>query len=334
MHACTGSVLGSGRGRPASPRPSTSDPYSVPIAVDGCAMACARRSLDARGLTPLSVTLEELGVSPSEPIGPEGIATVRAEIAERLKSRRPPRNGASRPARSATGPRVTGSTRHGHSIDDYLHAIHLLTSPVAACGSLVADWPTASARVARSLSVTRATAGEALARLEAAGLIARGPAKQVLLTDEGRAAAEAVIHRHRLVERFLIDRLGCTPAESYALALDVRDALPPAIVERLELLSAEDARCPHGWPLDPTRDRDFAAALVAASTLPPGSNGRVAALVEHDADVLARLFAHGAEPGATIEVTARAPGGTTVVLAGEAQLFKPDEAAALLVALG
>jgi Mn-dependent DtxR family transcriptional regulator/uncharacterized metal-binding protein len=334
VHACTGSASAA---QVADAAASTLEAElghpddDIVVAIDGCSVACARRSLEARGLAPLSVTLEELGVPADEPIDPGRLDAVLAEATERLKTQAAANQRRARLKRASVRPRVTGSTRQGHSVEDYLHVIHLLTSPVAACGAVVADWPTASARVAQSLSVTRATAGEALARLETAGLIMRGPAKEVLLTEAGRVAAEDAIHRHRLVERFLVDQLGCTPAESFALALDVRDGLPEAIVERLERRAPSDARCPHGWPLDPSRDRELAATLVAVSTLPPGAKSVVVALVEHDADVLARLFAHGAAPGTELEVVEQEPAGTTVAIDGNVRLLEADEAAALLV---
>src|ERR671929_640292 len=96
----------------------------------------------------------------------------------------------------------------GHSVDDYLETIYFLAFPTGeytpqAGGSL----PLAS-RVAEMLGVSRASAGEMLKRLEGEGLIERGEQKEALLTDTGRIRAEAMVRRHRIIERFLTDFLG------------------------------------------------------------------------------------------------------------------------------
>ena len=168
---------------------------------------------------------------------------------------------------------------------------------------MIADAPTVAAHVAAALSVTRASAGEMLGRLEAAGLVARGPAKEVLLTAGRARAAERIVHRHRLVERFLVDVLQYSPPESFRLALEIRDAFPRSS-PNASRADAPGGPCPHGWPVDPSRDREFAAGLVALSTLPAGAEATVAALIEHDADVLERLYERGLTPGTSLVVAA------------------------------
>lgn len=301
------------------------------VAIDGCSSACTRRTLEARGLKPLAISLDQFGVLPDEDIRRRDLAPLRANVLERLEAcatvsvRQPRRRGTSAAAR------VRGSTKLAHSGDDYLYAVHLLTSPVANCGAVIADTPTVAAHVAGALSVTRATAGEMLTRLEAKGLLTRGPAKEILLTAAGRAAAEHVVHRHRLVERFLVDILDYSPAESYGLALETRDAFPDIVTERLATLTARSAHCPHGWPVDPASDQDFAADLVALSTLPGGARATVAAMIEHDPALLERLFAHGLAPGASLAVIACSD-VVEIDVDGTPHLLDHEEAAAILVA--
>ena len=60
------------------------------------------------------------------------------------------------------------SKPHGHSIDDYLEAIHLLVSPIGAHERAKAPAAIA-ARVAEALGVSRTAVGEMLKRLDGRG---------------------------------------------------------------------------------------------------------------------------------------------------------------------
>src|SRR4249920_2561111 len=75
--------------------------------------------------------------------------------------------------------------------------------------------PTAPARIADQLGVSRASVGAMLERLEAQGLVARGEKKEALLTPDGRATAMRIVRRHRLVERLLTDMMGYSGAEAH-----------------------------------------------------------------------------------------------------------------------
>src|SRR3989304_1428118 len=49
--------------------------------------------------------------------------------------------------------------RRVHTADDYLQAIHLLSSPVVDCGAVLEDVPALAAHVSRVLGVSRRRAG-------------------------------------------------------------------------------------------------------------------------------------------------------------------------------
>src|SRR3954464_1674843 len=98
------------------------------------------------------------------------------------------------------------SKPHGHSVDDYLEAIHLLVSPIGVYEPTKAPAAIA-ARVAEALGVSRPAVGEMLKRLTAGGLRERGGGRGLLLPPAGTALAEKVARRNRIVERFLTDFL-------------------------------------------------------------------------------------------------------------------------------
>src|SRR6478609_7776759 len=97
------------------------------------------------------------------------------------------------------------SRPHGHSIDDYLEAIHTLVSPIGVYEPAKAPAAIA-ARVAEALGVSRTAVG---------GLLERGTGRELVLTPAGTARAEHVVRRNRIVERFLTDFLGYDTAEAH-----------------------------------------------------------------------------------------------------------------------
>src|SRR5258708_38812676 len=98
----------------------------------------------------------------------------------------------------------------GHSVDEYLETIYFLAFPIGEYMPRGSGSPPLASRVAEMLHVSRASAGEMLKRLEAAGLIERGARQEALLTRPGRDRAERVVRKHRLIERLLTDFMGYT----------------------------------------------------------------------------------------------------------------------------
>lgn len=301
------------------------------IAVDGCADACASRSLGARGIRATSIGLHELAAGPADALGEAGREELLREVVERLRQAAETGSVVRAPQRRPAGPDAAETReKRPHTPDDYLYAIRTLTSPLVDCGTVVADLPTLAAHVARLLSVSRPTAGAMLDRLESDGLIERGPGREVLLTDAGRRGADRLVRRHRVVERLLTDVLGYAVAECHGLALQVRGEFDEEMIERLaEQLSPPD-RCPHGWPLDPALEPEQFADVVALSALPPGA-AAVVAFVEDDADAVSQLVRLGLTPGVEIELVEATPGAAIVAVDGVRQLVDEAYVASLLV---
>jgi DtxR family Mn-dependent transcriptional regulator len=191
----------------------------------------------------------------------------------------------------------------GHSIDTYLETIYFLAFPVGEYGPVVKDSPALAARVADMLGVSRASAGEMLKRLETDGLVERGERKQVLLTASGRKAAERVIRRHRLIERFLTDFLGYTAGEAHEQADDIADTFSDDMIERMSAQLGHPERCPHGWPIDPAMEQAENRDLSALADLEPGAKGTIVRLAEHDGPLLHWFYDEGLVPGTDVEVT-------------------------------
>lgn len=217
----------------------------------------------------------------------------------------------------------------GHSLDSYLETIYFLAFPVGEYGPVVRDSPALAARVAEMLDVSRPTAGEMLKRLEAAGLIERGGRKEALLTPKGRAAAERVVRRHRLIERFLTDFMGYTPAESHEQADRLADTFSEEMIERMAVRLGAPERCPHGWPIDTSVERVENKELVALPDLAPGARATIVRLAEHDGELLRWFYEQGLAPGTEVELRSAEPAaGQLTVRLDEGERAISEKAAA------
>src|SRR3954447_22631308 len=138
-----------------------------------------------------------------------------------------------------------------HSIDEYLETIYFLAFSIGEYTPRGAGSPPLASRVAEMLRVSRASAGEMLKRLERQGLIERGEGQEALLTKTGRARAERVVRKHRIIERLLTDFMGYTAYEAHERADELGDTFDDEMVERIDDRLGHPERCPHGWPVDP-----------------------------------------------------------------------------------
>jgi len=220
-----------------------------------------------------------------------------------------------------------------HSVDDYLETIYFLAFPIGEYRPLSSGEPTLAARVAEMLGVSRASAGEMLKRLEGEGLVERGERKEAILTAKGRRRAEQVVRRHRLIERFLTDFLGYTPAESHVHADELGGTFTDEMIERIADRLGHPDRCPHGWPVDTEFEQAENRELAPLSDLEAGERATIVRLAEHDGDLLHWFYDQGLVPGQELEVreTEPAAGQLTVRLNGSEQAIGEKAAAGLFV---
>jgi Mn-dependent DtxR family transcriptional regulator len=222
---------------------------------------------------------------------------------------------------------------HGHSVDEYLETIYFLAFPIGEYGPVVRDSPALAARVAEMLGVSAPSASEMLKRMEGEGLIARGHRKEALLTVKGRAAAERVVRRHRLVERLLTDFMGYTPAESHEHADALGEVMTDDMVERISHRLGDPERCPHGWPVDPSVEQAENRELVPLVELAPPCEATIVRLAEHDGELLRWFYDQGLVPGTRVvlERVEAAADQLTVRVDGEDRALSGRAAAGLFV---
>lgn len=195
------------------------------------------------------------------------------------------------------------STAHSHTADEYLMTIWLLAYPVGEyVPSRRGPRPTAAARIADQLGVSRASAGEMLKRLEGEGMVARGEKKEAILTEKGRIAAMRIVRRHRLVERLLTDVMGYDGAESHEKADGIDAGFDEEMVERLFERLGRPERCPHGYPIDARHELRENPTLKPLTRLEQGDRATIVRLAEHDGELLRFFYDAGLVPETDVEL--------------------------------
>ena len=220
-----------------------------------------------------------------------------------------------------------------HGIDEYLETIYFLAFPIGEYTPRGAGSPPLASRVAEMLHVSRASAGEMLKRLEAEGLIERGERKEALLTKTGRARAERVVRKHRIIERLLTDFMGYTAGEAHVHADELGGTFSDEMIERIDERLGHPERCPHGWPVDTDVEQAENRELQPLSLLEPGQRATIVRLAEHDGDLLHWFYDEGLVPGTAVELRAAEPaaGQFRVAVDGGEKAIGEKAAAGLFV---
>lgn len=182
------------------------------------------------------------------------------------------------------------------AIEEYLESIYKLTQRG---GKVIA------ARLAEDLGVSAPTVTEMLRRLRKGSFVEMGPDKEIVLTREGREAAEVLIRRHRLSERLLTDILGMPWSQAHDEACKFEHVISPAVEARLERVLDYPSTCPHGNPIPGSGEES--EVLVRLSDAPIGSKGQLRCVEAEDEALLRYVERLGLLPGASVEILGFAP---------------------------
>jgi DtxR family Mn-dependent transcriptional regulator len=169
--------------------------------------------------------------------------------------------------------------------------------------------PMTAANLARAMQLSPPTVHEMIGRLERDGYITRAEDKSVSFTDSGLAHAEAIVSRHRLIERFLTDVLGIPWDEVHEEAERIEHAMSPVLEERMRVAIGDAKTCPHGHPID-TRDREQGSLLADCEV---GATVTILRFENEAEELLHYLRDAGLEPG--LDGTVESSDDTEVVVA-------------------
>ena len=194
------------------------------------------------------------------------------------------------------------------AVQDYLKAIYVLES----AGERV----TTSA-LARRMGVSAPSATAMTKRLDELGLVERLPYRGVALTDEGRRGALEVVRHHRLLERYLVDRLGLALDEVHAEAELLEHALSEELEAKIDEELGFPTHDPHGDPIPDRELRLVHGESRSLLDLEPGARGSISRVPDGDSELLRYLGELGLVPDAHVEMLAQAPFGGPVTVRTE-----------------
>ncbi len=198
------------------------------------------------------------------------------------------------------------------SVQDYLAAIYDLAS---------SGKPVIGARLAKHMGISAPAVTESVHRLARGGFVRIGRGKELGLTPKGRQIAEIMARRHRLLERWLTDKLGLDWTEAHEEAHRLEHAISPRVEDRLAEMLGMPSTCPHGNPIPgmskPSRVEPFPLAQAKEGTTVVVE--RITEEAEADKKLLEHLWKHDVRPGRRFTIAEVALPAETITASSDGQ---------------
>ena len=212
------------------------------------------------------------------------------------------------------------------SVEDYLKAIYTLNERGEAAGT---------SQLAQALDVQPASVSGMIRRLAEDGLLEHEPYRGVRLTGLGSREALKVLRRHRVIETYLVRRLGFGWDDVHAEAERLEHAASDELVERMAAAMGHPATDPHGAPI-PTRSGEIdPTAYVRLDEVAGDTRVTVRSVSDRDPARLRYFESVGLVPGARALVQKGDADGArvTIVVEGSAGPVTLEAGAAKRVAV-
>lgn len=195
------------------------------------------------------------------------------------------------------------------SIEDYLKAIYQLESGGA---------PAQTSAIAEALDLAPPSVSGMLKRLAENGLIEREPYHGVILTSGGRRAALKIVRRHRVLESYLMSKLGYDWDTVHDEAERLEHAASDQLVERMAMALGNPQYDPHGSPIPTPAGEIEQPDVVSLDSLAVGAVAELRMVSDTEPERLRFLASLGLKPGTRFEILARQPfrGPVTIRLLG------------------
>jgi DtxR family transcriptional regulator, Mn-dependent transcriptional regulator len=195
--------------------------------------------------------------------------------------------------------------------EDYLKAIYELEQQGAAAGTN---------DIAARLGIAAASVSGMVQRLARLGLVRAERYRGARLTIAGRAAALQLIRRHRIIECYLVERLGFGWEDVHDEAERLEHAASDELIAKMADAIGNPTADPHGAPIPTASGEVDETRLPSIAELAEGEQATVVRMSDRDPAFLRYLDGLGIRPGATVKVVAKAPfGGPLTIAVGGAQ---------------
>jgi DtxR family Mn-dependent transcriptional regulator len=210
-------------------------------------------------------------------------------------------------------PELTGQA------EDYLKAIYELEQH---------GDPAGTNALAGRLGIAAASVSGMLQRLARLGLVKTERYHGTRLTEAGRTAALQLIRRHRIIESYLVSRLGFAWDDVHDEAERLEHAASAELIERMAQDLGNPTADPHGAPIPTAEGRVDERRFASLASLEPGASAKVVRMSDRDPALLRYFGERGIRPGARVRVESREPfdGSLVVTVGRERQRVAPAAA--------
>jgi DtxR family Mn-dependent transcriptional regulator len=197
------------------------------------------------------------------------------------------------------------NTALSRSVEDYLKAVYQLTER---------EPDAATSDIAQRLGVAPASVTGMIKRMAESGLLEHEPYRGARLTAQGRQAALAVVRRHRIIEAYLINKLGYDWAGVHDEAERLEHAVSDELIERMAFALGGPRYDPHGAPI-PTRDGVIEQpAYLRLADVGEGARVTLRLVGDDDSERLRYLKGIGLLPMVEMQVLDKQPFGGPITL--------------------
>ncbi|MXX35815.1 MAG: metal-dependent transcriptional regulator [Gemmatimonadetes bacterium] len=196
----------------------------------------------------------------------------------------------------------TGLSR---SAEDYLKAVYSLNERGEAAGTN---------ELARALEVQPGSVSGMIRRLAEDGLLEHEPYRGVRLTAEGSREALKILRRHRIIESFLVRRLGYDWEDVHAEAERLEHAASDRLIDRMAEAMGNPTTDPHGAPIPNREGKIDATPWPRLDEVAAGRRVTVRAVSDEDPERLRYFKSVSVVPGARAVVQRSGTDGGPVTL--------------------
>ncbi len=205
------------------------------------------------------------------------------------------------------------------ALEDYLKIIYKLENRAPS------EKGVQTSAIAERLSISQASVSNMLRKLSEKGYIEYAPYYGVSLTQSGRKIALNMVRKHRILEQYLVERLGYSwdevDAEAEVLEHSISDKLANHMWDDL----GQPTHDPHGAPIPSADGVVVEQNWIALNEMQPGVLVRLKRIKNRSPEELRYLASIGLTTGVLIEVRNNAPlNGPLLVAVNGSELHAID----------
>lgn len=156
--------------------------------------------------------------------------------------------------------------------------------------------------LSKSLDIKMPTVNSMVKKLASKELVTYEKYKPLRLTEEGRRSAGLIIRKHRLVEMFLVEKMGFGWDEVHEVAEQLEHIRSPKLFQKIDEILNYPKTDPHGSPIPDERGEIAVQNFISLSEGAPGTLYRFMAVGSSDDRFLRQIDRLGFKLGDIIRI--------------------------------